>query len=75
MSSSHRYGSRAEANSVDGFGLFSKGLAIGFWGMLVTLIVGAVTAPGFAVFALLPLAGMPYLLFCLIAWNGDRNVE
>lgn len=50
-------------------------LAIGFWATLIILIVSAATVPGFIVFALLPLAGMPYLLFCWIALTGDRDVE
>jgi hypothetical protein len=57
-----------------GVGLFAKLVAIGFWGTLITLIVSAAVAPGFAVFALLPLLGLPYLLFCFIALTGDRNV-
>jgi hypothetical protein len=58
----------------DGFGFFAKLVAIGFWGTLITLIVSAATAPGFIVFAMLPLLGLPYLLFCFIALTGDRNV-
>jgi hypothetical protein len=50
-------------------------VVVGFWATLVTLIVSACTAPGFAVLAMLPLAGMPYLVFCWIALTGDRNVE
>jgi hypothetical protein len=58
-----------------GSGPFIKLLAVGFWATLAALIVSAAVAPGFAVLALLPLAGMPYLVFCWIAWTGDRNVE
>lgn len=58
----------------EGVGWFAKLAAIGFWGTLATLIVSAAVAPGFAVFALLPLAGLPYLVFCFIALSGDRNV-
>ena len=40
------------------------------------LIVSAAVVPGFAVLALLPLAGMPYLVFCWIAWTAaDHTVE
>lgn len=59
----------------DGFGLVAKAVAVGFWGTLITLIVSAAVAPGFAILALLPLLGMPYLLFCFVALTGDRNVE
>jgi hypothetical protein len=50
-------------------------LAIGFWGSLAALVVSAAAVPGFAVLALLPLLGLPYLLFCVIALGGDREVE
>jgi hypothetical protein len=50
-------------------------IGVGFWATLIILIVSAATAPGFMVLALLPLAGIPYLLFCWIALTGDRNVE
>ena len=50
----------------------AKLIAIGFWGALATLIVSACAAPGFMVLALLPLLGLPYLLFCFIALSGDR---
>jgi hypothetical protein len=67
--------SAPRARRREGVGWFAKLVAIGFWGTLATLIVSAAVAPGFAVFALLPLAGLPYLLFCFIALTGDRNVE
>jgi hypothetical protein len=50
-------------------------IGIGFWATLITLVVSAAVAPGFAVLALLPLAGVPYFLFCWIALTSDRNVE
>jgi urea transporter len=58
-----------------GFGFVARAVAVGFWGTLITLIVSAAVAPGFAILALLPLLGMPYLLFCFVALTGDRNVE
>jgi hypothetical protein len=58
-----------------GIGLFAKIVAVGFWATLVTLVVSAAVAPGFMVLALLPLLGLPYLLFCFIALTSDRNVE
>ena len=58
-----------------GVGRFAKLVAVGVWGTLVTLIVSAAAVPGFAVLALLPLLGLPYLLFCFIALAGDQNVE
>jgi hypothetical protein len=50
----------------------AKLIAIAFWGTLATLVVSACVAPGFMVLALLPLLGMPYLVFCFIALGGDR---
>jgi hypothetical protein len=66
---------QAAAREKAGSGLIIKLLAVGFWATLAALIVSAAVAPGFAVLALLPLAGMPYLVFCWIAWAGDRTVE
>lgn len=56
-------------------GVLGTLIGVGFWATLITLIVSAAVAPGFAVLALLPLAGAPYLLFCWIALTSDRNVE
>jgi hypothetical protein len=56
-----------------GVGRVAKLVATGFWGTLVSLVIGACAVPGFAVIALLPLLGLPYLLFCFIAVSGDRN--
>jgi hypothetical protein len=50
----------------------AKLIASGLWGTLITLIVSACAAPGFMVLALLPLLGVPYLLFCFIALTGER---
>ena len=54
--------------------MFAKLVAIGFWGTLITLVVSAAVAPGFAILALLPLLGLPYLVFCFIALTGDTTV-
>jgi hypothetical protein len=56
-------------------GLLGTVIGGGFWLTLIGLVVSACVAPGLLVFGLLPLAGMPYLLFCWIAWTGDRDVE
>lgn len=50
-------------------------IGAGFWMTLISLTISAAAAPGFIIFALLPIAGLPYLLFCWIAVTGDRNVE
>jgi hypothetical protein len=70
-----RHTSVPRAGEREGIGWFAKLVAIGFWGTLATLIVSAAVVPGFIVLALLPLAGLPYLVFCFIALTGDRNVE
>ncbi|HEV3404810.1 MAG TPA: hypothetical protein VG073_10995 [Gaiellaceae bacterium] len=54
--------------------LLAKLGAVGFWGTLVSLIVGAAASAGLALLFLLPLLGLAYLLFCLIALTADRNV-
>lgn len=64
-----------ETDRRNGVGRLATFVAVGFWGTLITLIISAATAPGFALLALLPLLGLPYLLFCFIALTGDRNVE
>jgi hypothetical protein len=50
-------------------------VAIGFWGTFLSMIVAAAAVVGFALLFLLPLLGLGYLLFCVIALTGDRNVE
>jgi len=67
--------SDATAREGRGSGRFIKLLAFGFWATVAILVVSAAVAPGFAIFALLPVVGMPYLVFCWIAWTADRNVE
>jgi hypothetical protein len=82
-SASYDHAGRVDAAAADadvaapgrGFGLLAKLVAIGLWGTLAALILSAATVPGFVVLGLLPLAGFPYLVFCLIAWTGDRDVE
>ena len=54
---------------------FAKILAIGLWGTFLSMIIAAAAVVGFAVSFLLPLLGLSYLLFCLIALNGDRDIE
>lgn len=66
---------RGSAAEKRGIGLVATIVGVTFWGSLVALIVGAAAVPGFALLFLLPLLGLPYLLFCFIALNGDRNVE
>ena len=54
---------------------FASIVAIGFSGTLLSMIVAAAAAVGFALLFMLPLLGLGYLLFCFIALTGDRNVE
>jgi hypothetical protein len=55
--------------------LLGKFVAVGFWATFVSLIVGAATSGALLAFALIPIIGMGYFVFCLIALTGDRNVE
>ena len=50
-------------------------VAIGFWGTFLSMIVATAAVVGFALLFLLPLLGLGYLLFCFIAFTGDRNIE
>jgi hypothetical protein len=50
-------------------------VSIAFWGTLASLILGAAASAGFVVLFLLPLLGFGYLVFCLVAATGDRNVD
>jgi hypothetical protein len=48
-------------------------VSIAFWGTLVSLMLGAAASAGFLVLFLLPLLGLGYLVFCLVAAAGDRD--
>ena len=43
------------------------------WSPVIALIVGAVAVPGGLVFLLLPLLGIGYSIFALIAWLGPDD--
>ena len=43
------------------------------WSPVIALIVGAVAVPGGLVFFLLPLLGLGYSIFALIAWLGPDD--
>jgi hypothetical protein len=73
--SSRQASTRPRQGRGEGVGLFAKLVSIGFWVSLASLIVRAVATGGGLVHLMLPLLGLGYLVFCLIAWTGDRNVE
>ena len=64
---------KSRQRELDGVGFFAKFVAIGFWGTVAAVFVGAAVT-GVALF-LLPLLGLGYLVFCLIALTGERNAE
>jgi hypothetical protein len=49
-------------------------VSIAFWGTLASLLLGAAASAGFVVLFLLPLLGLGYLVFCLVAATADRDV-
>ena len=54
----------------------AKGSAIArwlLWSPVIALIVGAVAVPGGLLFLLLPVLGLGYSIFALIAWLGPDD--
>lgn len=66
---------RLRRRNPEGVDLFPKLVSIGFWGTLASLIIGAAAFAGFMVLFMLPLLSLGYLVFCLIAATGNREVE
>jgi hypothetical protein len=58
-----------------GYGRLERFGAISFWGSGLSLLVGAASSGALLALALLPLLGFGYVVFCLVAMTGDRNVE